>query len=135
MMPNKIEDGTILYCDYLHLQTAYLHEKLPDKKTWKVESKRRPVMVLSETAEIFNYRTYCILQLTTQKKTAKRNSYIPIGKILGSNKPSYARPYPETYPDNLLDHNAKSDKIDPFRLSDIIENMSMNKLGWTNEKD
>ncbi len=139
-MSKKIEDGTVLYCDYMHLDSAKSHRKFykTEKngkrvkyKEWKVESKRRPVLILFEIEieEEYDYFSYCILKVTTQPPSGK-NNYVCLGQLFGRTVVSYARRHPETYPDNLLDQKGKPDKINPHTLRDITERMSLSRIGY-----
>ena len=137
-MSEKIEDGTILYCDYLHLDSADELRVIPKGekgdalwKEWKIESKERTVLILYECGkENLRYRSYVILKLTTVKETAKRNGYFKIGKYL-EKEMSYARSYPETYPENLLRQNKRTDKINKeLTLDTIMKKMTLPKIGY-----
>lgn len=137
MMNKKIEAGTVLYCDYLHLNSAELHRKWyktekngkrVEYKEWKVQSKHRTVLILFEIEEKYDYCSYCILKVTTHP-TSGRNNYVCLGQLFGRTDVSYARRHPETYPDNLLDQDSKTCEINPHILSDITHCMSLSKIG------
>ena len=141
MMNKKIEDGTILYCDYLHLDSAKCTRELTDEemkqrrlpglwKEWNIESKERVVLIICECEnEDFHYYSYVILQLTTKAETARKNGYFTLGSFLDSNKVSYARSYPETYPAHFFRPDKKTDKISPLILSHITNQMSLTNIG------
>lgn len=138
-MSEKIKDGTVLYCHYMHLNSARFIRDMPEKgtkwKEWKVESKGRPVLVLFEDEkENFSYQSYWILKLTTVKETAEKNGYFYVGYLFGRDKPSYARLRPEFYPDNLLDQGEK-DKINPIVFDDILKCANLLKMEYPGAND
>ncbi|MDH4221015.1 MAG: hypothetical protein OEW23_19845 [Candidatus Aminicenantes bacterium] len=143
-MSEKIDPGTILYCDYLHLDSAnsprpftkVINGVRKKYKKWKVESKRRPVLILSECKEEkLRYRSYRILKLTTQQETAQKNGYVCVGRILGNKAISYVRSNPEAYPENLFSTNGKTDKIEcPVTLDRIMKQVTLPTLGCPTER-
>jgi hypothetical protein len=141
-MAEEIEAGTVLFCDYLHLDSAECIKKFEKSnkegtqeswKIFKVDSKARPVLILCETESFPKYRSYLVSKITSSENYKDKKGYYFLGSLFNE-KPSYVSWYPEKYPDNLLNTDGDRKQLQKIILEGIIEGFNLSRLGCIPQK-